>query len=236
MPNTFFRFRNFVVHQERCAMKVGTDGVLLGAWANGGASILDIGTGTGVVALMMAQRFPKASVHAIDIDDDACRQAEDNVEASPFASQVKVFKGAVQEFATRPGREHAYDAIVANPPFFENALKAPGVARAVARHNDSLPFDQLCHAVTLLMSPQGEFSAIIPFDYKQRLVEEAMKVGLVVTRECGVKTTPQKQPKRFLLAFRKAPCNECEYEEGLLETSPGVRSEWYRRITADFYL
>ena len=217
-------------------MKVGTDAVLLGAWARGGKRILDIGTGTGVVALMMAQRFPTAKVHAIDIEQDACHQAEENVLASPFSQRVLVQCVSVQRFSEDDVSNGCYDAIVSNPPFFENALRAPEKARMRARHNDSLPYDQLFLAVDKLMAPEGEFTAIIPFDYKQRLEEEAARAGMVVTRRCAVRTTPRKLVKRYLLAFRRLPFQECQEEEGLLETAPGIRSEWYRRLTADFYL
>lgn len=217
-------------------MKVGTDAVLLGAWAGGGKRILDIGTGTGVVALMMAQRFPMAQVHAIDIEQDACLQAEDNVLASPFSQRVLVRCMSVQRYAEEGACLGGYDAIVSNPPFFENALRAPGEARMRARHNDALPYDQLFQAVDKLMAPEGEFTAIIPFDYKQRLEEEAARVGMVVTRLCAVRTTPKKPVKRYLLAFRRLPLQKSHEEEGLLETAPGVRSEWYRGLTADFYL
>ena len=199
-------------------MKVGTDAVLLGAWARGGKRILDIGTGTGVVALMMAQRFPMAQVHAIDIEQDACCQAEENVSASPFSKRVLVRCMSVQQYAEGGDGNGCYDAIVSNPPFFENALKAPGEARMRARHNDSLPYDQLFQAVDKLMAP------------------EAARAGMVVTRLCAVRTTPRKPIKRYLLAFRRMPSQKCQEEEGLLEIAPGVRSEWYRLLTADFYL
>lgn len=236
MPNNFFRFRQFIIHQEKCAMKVGTDSVLLGAWAHGGARVLDIGAGTGVIAIMMAQRFPQALVDAVEIDKEACLQARDNVLHSPFAKQVSVICTPVQLFAAQGKHVGCYDSIVANPPFFENALKAPVEARSKARHNDALPFDQLFKSVVALMKKDGEFSAIIPFDYKARFEEEAALAGLVISRVCAVKTTPAKQPKRYLMAFTFPSAKECEFEEGLLETAPGVRSEWYRKLTEDFYL
>ena len=235
MPNTFFRFKKFIVHQEHCAMKVGTDGVLLGAWARGGGRILDIGTGTGLVALMMAQRFPHAQVDAIDIDADACSQAVDNVEASPFAENVKVECLSVQRMAGDERRWTAYDAVVSNPPFFENALKAPALARNRARHNDTLPYDELFAAVRRLISSEGQFSVIIPFDYRGRLEQEAALWGFHLVRRCAIRTTPAKQPKRYLLAFC-LQAGELETSEGVLEVQPGVRSEWYRQLTGDFYL
>ena len=143
---------------------------------------------------------------------------------------------SVQQYAEEGDCNGCYDAIVSNPPFFENALRAPGEARMVARHNDSLPYDQLFQAVGKMMTPEGEFTAIIPFDYKKRLEEEAARAGMVVTRLCAIRTTPRKPIKRYLLAFSRLTSQKCQEEEGLLETAPGVRSEWYRRLTTDFYL
>ncbi len=236
MPNTFFRFRQFVVHQERCAMKVGTDGVLLGAWARGGGKVLDIGTGTGLIALMMAQRFPCSFVDAVDIDPECCSQAEENVASSPFADRVAVHCCPVQSFAMDADRGGLFDAVVSNPPFFDNALRAPDASRCLARHTDSLPFADLFRAVSLCLSPEGEFSAIIPFDYKDKFVAEAAEAGLFLVRSCAVKTTPSKQPKRYLMAFGKNRQTMVETTEGVLETSPGTRSAWYAKLTSDFYL
>ena len=114
MSNSVFKFKKFAVNQDQCGMKVGTDGVLLGAWARGGNRVLDIGTGTGVIALMLAQRFPKAKITAIDIAEEACRQAKENVSASPFAHQVQVEHTSLQEFESA----ERFDCIVSNPPFF----------------------------------------------------------------------------------------------------------------------
>ncbi len=236
MPNSFFRFRQFVVHQERCAMKVGTDSVLLGAWAKGGRRVLDVGSGTGVIAMMMAQRFRNAAVDAVDIEAMACEQALENIAKSPFAGRISVFCSPIQEMASDPRFQGLYDAVVSNPPFFENALKAPEAARNMARHTDSLSFADLFGAVRRLMSPDGEFSVIIPFDYLSRLQQEAALNGLVLVRKCAVKTTPRKMPKRFLVAFRFRSVDDFEASEEVLEVSPGVRSEWYARLTADFYL
>lgn len=236
MPNTFFRFRKFIVFQDQCAMKVGTDSVLLGAWARGGHRILDIGTGTGVIALMMAQRFERSVVEAVELDASACVQAEENVARSPFAERVKVVCMPVQQMATIGEYEHCFDAVVCNPPFFENALKAPGKERNMARHTDFLPFSDLFEAVRKLMTPGGMFSVIIPFDFKDRLIEEAAIFGFMPSRICSVKTTPRKTPKRFLMEFRRVRSTDMVMEEGLLETEPGKRSEWYTALTRDFYL
>ena len=149
-------------------MKVGTDSVLLGAWAKGGRRILDVGAGTGVIALMMAQRFPQAEVMAVDIDGEACAQAVENVAASPFAGRVDVRCVAVQQLAADEAMQARFDAIVSNPPFFDNALKAKGESRLIARHTDTLPFAQLFAAVRRLLAPSGVFSAIIPFKIRVR--------------------------------------------------------------------
>ena len=217
-------------------MKVGTDGVLIGAWAKGGQRILDVGTGSGLIALMMAQRFPKARVDAIDIDTNACSQAEENVSNSPFANQVKVRCVAVQQLASYEDYQGVYDAVVCNPPFFENALKAPVKSRSVARHNDTLPFQQLFSSVARLLDKQGVLSLIIPSEYKGRIIEEAFLAGFFNTRECAVKTTPKKNPRRFLLEFSLNPKQIFEKEEQLLEISHGQRSPWYDKLTMDFYL
>ena len=236
MPNSFFRFKQFVVWQDRCAMKVGTDSVLLGAWAKGGSRILDIGTGTGVIAIMMAQRCAHARVIAVDIDPEACAQAQDNVMASPFAQQIDVRCLPVQQLAADVDCHASFDAIVSNPPFFDNALKAMGETRIIARHTDTLPFDQLFSAARKLLAPKGTFSTIIPFDYKTKFEAEAALAGFCVSRECAIRTTPRKPPRRYLLSFQVERPEEVTVEEHVLETQPGVRSQWYADITQDFYL
>ena len=128
MANDYFKFKQFTVRQDRCAMKVGTDGTLLGSWANGGESVLDVGTGTGLIALMMAQRFPCAKITAIDISNDAFLQAEENVLASPYSDRISVLNIAFQQLP-----HSIYDSIVCNPPFFENSLLCPDPERSMAR-------------------------------------------------------------------------------------------------------
>jgi tRNA1Val (adenine37-N6)-methyltransferase len=218
-----FQFKQFVIEQELCAMKVGTDGVLLGAWARGGQRVLDIGTGTGVIALMMAQRYPEAQVTAIDIDEGAVRQTLLNVETSPFTTQVVVRHEPVQE------HQGEYDAIVSNPPFFIDSLAAPDLQRNMARHTETLSYGQLMQAAYRLLTDDGEFSVVVPFDYRRRMEDEAIFVGFFPSRVCGVKTTDRKPVKRYLLAFRKHPC-QCE-EEVLT-----IGDSRYQQLTQDFYL
>lgn len=223
MSNDFFSFRQFTIRQHACAMKVGTDGTLLGAWAHGGKRILDVGTGTGLIALMMAQRFADAHVVGIDIDTDAVGQAQYNVEHSPFADRVDIVQADVD------GWQGTYDAIVCNPPFFENALVSPDAQRTMARHTDTLPYGVLMAAARRLLSDEGELSLIIPFDCKDRLESEAFLEGLFKHREWGVRTKPTKAVRRYLLSFTK-------HARGLDRGEGVIGSEWYVELTKIFYL
>ena len=244
-----FTFKQFEIQQDRCAMKVGTDGVLLGAWAEGGQRILDIGSGTGLVSLMMAQRFPEAQVWGIDIDPDACMQARENVTASPFADRVGIaccalqnlseehlMRGSEELMEMKEGEGNLFDAIVSNPPFFVNGLKNPDSKRAMARHSDSLPFSVLMKGVRRWLSDEGVFSAIVPADVLESFVSEAYCSGLSLVRQCGVKTVERKQPKRYLVAFSKRRTGMMDKCTEIMTDSEGNRSEWYAKITEEFYL
>lgn len=244
-----FTFKQFEIQQDRCAMKVGTDGVLLGAWAEGGQRILDIGSGTGLISLMMAQRFPEAQVWGIDIDPDACMQARENVAASPFADRVGIaccalqnlseehlVRGSEELMEMKEGEGNLFDAIVSNPPFFVNGLKNPDSKRAMARHSDSLPFSVLMRGVKRWLSDEGVFSAIVPADVLESFVSEAYCSGLSLVRQCGVKTVERKQPKRYLVAFSKRRAGMVDKCTEIMTDSEGNRSEWYAKITEEFYL
>lgn len=240
MANDYFEFRQFLVRQSRCAMKVGTDGTLLGAWAGmadfdrGDAPlrILDIGTGTGLMALMMAQRFPKAQITAIDIDPEAVAQATQNSMESPFFAHITVLQTDVCQYADTDG----FDIIVCNPPFFADSLVCPDEQRATARHTVNLSYEQLVDAVFRLLKPSGTFSVVIPTDCLSRLESAARLKGFFLSRRCSVKTTPKKFQKRQLIEYRKQSVTEVDISEEVLETSPGMRSPWYHQLTKDFYL
>ena len=218
-----FQFKQFTIYQDLCAMKVGTDGVLLGAWANGGKRVLDAGTGTGIIALMMAQRYPNAVVTAIDIDEGAVKQAQQNVVQSPFAQQITVLHNTLQE------HQGEYDAIISNPPFFIDSLAAPDEQRNVARHTQTLTYTELMQAAWRLLSDEGELSVVVPFDYRKRMEDEAIFVGFFPSKVCAVKTTERKPAKRYLLSFKKHPCR-CEQEQLT------IGSERYQELTKEFYL
>lgn len=223
LRKTMFRFKRFAIEQDFCAMKVGMDGVMLGAWAQGGKRILDIGTGTGLVALMMAQRYLESLVTAIDIDEGAVRQATKNVENSYFRHQIIIRKEAVQV------HEGCYDAIVCNPPFFSDSLPAPNAQRNIARHTETLTYAELMEAAHRLLDRDGELSVVVPFDYKKRMEEEAVFVGFFPHRILGLRTSPNKPAKRYFLSFVKHPVER-------QHTIITLGDETYKELTKDFYL
>ena len=226
-----FSLKQFDIKQEHTAMKVGTDGLLLGAWADGGKHILDIGTGTGLISLMMAQRFPAAFVDAIDIDADAASQAEENVLHSPFADRVSVRCVSIQNYSV----ERRYDSIVCNPPYFTHSLLSPDAKRTLARHSVALPFDELFQNASRLLSDDGRFSIVVPVDASSQIDTYAAIAGLFLVRRCLVRTTPKKQPRRMLLTFSSSPSPIVE-EEGVIQNGPSEPSEWYLNLTRNFLL
>ena len=233
MANDLFYFKQFAICQSQCGMKVGTDGTLLGAWAAGGSRILDVGTGTGLIALMMAQRFPQAKVMGIDIDAQAVVQAQQNMTASPFADRVEAVLADVRQFAPTGSR---FDAIVANPPYFDNSLQCPDSQRTMARHTTSLNYRELAVAAWQLLDDEGLFSVIVPMDGHGRMESEAVLAGFSLIRECAVKTTTRKPAKRCMMAFAKHPAACLVRCEEVLQNPDGGRSHWYDELTKDFYL
>ena len=204
-------------------MKVGTDGVLLGAWARGGGKVLDVGTGTGLIALMMAQRYPEARITAIDIDEGAVAQARQNVESAGCEDRIAVSQERVQD------HEGQYDTIVSNPPFFIDSMKAPDAQRNTARHAATLTYAELMQAAHRLLTDDGEMSVVVPFDYRKRMEDEATFVGFFPSRVCAVRTVEGKPARRYLLAFKKHPC------ERVFEQMT-IGDETYRLLTQEFYL
>jgi tRNA1Val (adenine37-N6)-methyltransferase len=221
-----------MVYHDLCAMKVGTDGVLLGAWADctRTKTILDIGTGSGLIALMLAQRS-NAQVHAIDIDENACKQAKINFENSPFSARLIVEKAAFQHWET----SLKFDLLVSNPPYFSDSLKSPDSGRSFARHNDSLLFTDLIEKSVSLMNPGGKLAIILPFDGFEVFQSSTWKNRLFLCRKTLVSSLPHKPPKRVLLEYSN---KETDYEENvlLIEKSSKIYSEEYIALTKDFYL
>lgn len=235
MSNNFFRFKQFTVFQDCCAMKVGTDGVLLGAWTNVNTCkrVLDVGVGTGLIALMLAQRNPKALIEAIDINDECVLQAQQNVARSPFAHQIDVKHQSFQEFAV--ATKMRYDLIVSNPPYFQNALKSPNHARSHARHNDSLSFIEIISKGALLLEEGGRIALILPHEFKQRIINHATTVGLFANRIANVYPLPHKPAKRLLIEFGHNE-EECVEHNLTIEVSRHQYTKEYDALTKDFYL
>lgn len=232
MSNDYFRFKQFCIHHDRCAMKVGTDGVLLGAWGCvEGRRILDIGTGTGLIALMAAQRNPEAKVWGIDIDAEAVFQARENIAESPFCSRIECILQDVLAFETG----ELFDAILCNPPFFTEDTLPDDKSRALARNNKNLPFPLLINKVAELLADDGVFSLVVPSGLVQEIVGLCLENGLHLVRRCQVHTTAQKPPRRTLLAFSRQNL-KCDEQVLCLMDKDGSRSPQYQELTNDFYL
>ncbi len=236
MSNDGFRFKQFMVRQDRTAMKVGTDGVLLGAWAGDGkpSAILDVGTGTGLIALMMAQRFPDAMIDAVEPDPDAASQAEENFSLSLWQERLKMYYGNFHGFAESCGKQ--YDLIVSNPPYFHHSLKAPAAGRTLARHDDSLPKETLLHDAVGLLGAEGQFAVILPRDHSGGFISAASGYSLFPHRVLRVRALPGKPIIREMVSF--GFINREPRKEELVIESGGrhIYSEEYKKLTKDFYL
>ena len=236
-----FTFKQFTIHQDRCAMKVGTDGVLLGAWARVEhcKHILDAGTGTGLVALMAAQRS-EAHIIAIDLDVSAVAQATENASASPWKERIEVVEADMRELShtqldTPEDNSQLFDAILCNPPFFENSLKCPDAARTMARHTDTLTFDELARSASRMLTPEGELSVIIPYDRATDMTVSAACYGLFASRQTIIVPVEGGKPKRILMAFSKQGEPHTPHTLHIRDTQRNYTEE-YRELVKDFYL
>lgn len=274
MPNHFFQFKQFTVWQDKCAMKVGTDGVLLGAWAAVSATneatnapsattqniavhnaaihnaavpsetvpssnndstlrILDVGTGTGLIALMIAQRNSRAKIDAIDIDESACIQATENIEKSPFKDRIRVIYQSFTDYVS----EKKYDLIVSNPPYFTQSLKCPDEKRSMARHNDSLPLKRLIEQTIALLSENGRIALILPTQLSEELDFIIATHKLYAVRRTDVIPVAGAPSKRFLIELAaKMQEGQIQTDTLTLETKDRKRTEQYQKFAHDFYL
>jgi len=232
-----FSFKQFSIEQDRTAMKVGTDGVLLGAWTpieNNPFSVLDIGTGTGIIALMLAQRSGAEQIDALEIDEDAYEQATDNFENSPWNDRLFCFHAGLDEFVEEP--EDEYDLIVSNPPFFSEDYKSDNEQRDLARFQDAMPFEDLIEAAALLLSENGIFSVIIPFKEEEKFLALANEYELYPLKITQVKGTPTSEIKRSLLAFSRNEITDFAVDELIIETARHIYTPEYIALTKEFYL
>lgn len=232
-----FQFKQFTIQQDQCAMKIGTDGVLLGAWTpieNNPISILDIGTGTGVIALMLSQRSTAEQIDALEIDSAAYEQAVDNFENSPWSDRLFCFHAGLDEFVEEP--EDEYDLIVSNPPFYSEDYKTESEQRDLARFQDALPFEDLIEAADLLLSENGVFSVIIPFKEEENFLALAKEMELYPIKITRVKGTPTTEIKRSLLAFSRNENSNFSTDELIIETARHIYTPEYIELTKEFYL
>ena len=239
----FFKFQQFTVWHDKCAMKVGTDGVLIGAWCplpkHKQVRVLDIGTGSGLIALMLAQRLSKTGkgfqIQGIDIDQAAVRQAVQNFKISPWTGHLTCTPCALQEF--HPAMP--YQLIVSNPPFFQNSLKNPDPARARARHTDSLSYEQLFQCAVSMLVDDGIFALIVPANVEADVLTKAAWEGLLPIRITRVHPKPKKPAKRVMIAFQRTAIvgpNPPKTSTLFIEAANAPRSEEYADLTRDFYL
>lgn len=235
MANSYFKFKQFTVKQEKTAMKVGTDGVLLGAHAKceDAFSILDIGTGTGLIALMMAQRS-SGTIDAIEIDKNAFDEAWQNIQNSDWPDKVTVFHSSFQEYTRICLKK--YQLIVSNPPFFSNSLKNEDDQKTLARHDDSLPVADLLKGVSKLLTRDGIFSVIIPATSIEEFEAEASKNKLFVNELTWIKPTPNKPVKRVIVDFSKIEGLKNESEFIIESGGRHIYSEEYKSLTKEYYL
>jgi len=228
-----FQFKHFAIKQNLCAMKVGTDGVLLGAWTKApNGNILDIGCGSGLISLMIAQRNPNTQIDAIDVDHNAFLQTTENIANSDWKENIKPHHTSLQNFNS----PHKYQLIVSNPPFFVNATKSANSSKNTARHTDELSFNDLLHHVSKLLKKEGVFSVVLPITEEVELCKIASANELFLNRICYVKPNLDKEPKRILMEFSLT--NTPVIMESLtIETEKRHHyTEEYRNLTQDFYL
>ena len=218
-------------------MKIGTDGVLLGAWApidHNPFSILDIGSGTGIIALMLAQRSHAEQIDALEIDEDAYEQAVDNFENSPWGDRLFCFHAGLDEFVEEP--EDEYDLIISNPPFYSENYKSDDSKRDLARFQDALPFEDLVEAADLLLSENGILAVIIPFKEEENFVTLAKESELYPIKITRIKGTPTTEIKRSLLAFSRNENPDLNIDELIIEIARHQYTTDYIELTKEFYL
>ncbi len=228
-----FQFKRFTIRQERSALKVGTDGVVLGAWTNveGAKRVLDIGTGTGLLALMIAQRNEEARIDAIEIDDASAEQAAENVAASRWADRIRVHRMDVRKMKS----DQKYDLIICNPPFYAGEMRSPDERVGVAKHSGELGFADLSRTVSDHLSDHGKFACIIPINREKELIALLARNSIHPSRRCELKYLEDRPAKRLLFELSRDR-KEVRPEVLVVENDPGEFTLQYRYLLKDFLL
>lgn len=241
-----FQFRHFNLDDSHATMKLGTDAVLLGVLATPTSiphRILDIGTGSGIIALMMAQRFPDAVIDAIDIDEETIQVATKNFQDSPWSQRLKAHHLSLHDFS-EGGIEHTsldnqYDLIVSNPPYFSHSLKNDNPRKRMARHDDTLPLEQLFNHSSHLLAPNGTLAVILPLEQQEPALTHACQNGLNAVKLVTIHNRPGDPAKRIVFNFQKKEAQENEAlvsEKLFMRNEDNSYSDAYIALTAEFYL
>ena len=232
-----FQFKQFNVEQDKCAMKVGTDSVLLGAWCpidNNPISVLDIGAGTGILSLMLAQRTNAKQIDSVEIDEEAYEQCVSNYENSPWSDRLFCYHAGLDELVEDP--EDEYDIIISNPPFYSEDFKTESAQRDLARFQDALPFEDLVEAADLLLSENGIFAVVIPFKEEEKFIDLCAEFELYPVKVTRVKGSHKTPIVRSLMAFKRYELSVLEADELVVEINRHEYTDDYINLTKDFYL
>ena len=228
-----FRFKQFSVDQTNCAMKINTDGVLLGAItsAENPKTILDIGTGTGVIALMLAQRFPDAQIDAVEIDLSSAETAEKNFKNSPFANRLQIYPTSIQNFWLQK-QHHSYDLIVSNPPFYLDSLTSPKENKTLSKHTELNFFEDLLQQIPDFLSTAGTFTIILPVKTAS-IIKKIADEKLFLNQEVSVFSFGNDLPHRQILSFSLNQ-TKTEHTSFTIYKSEKVYSDEYQNLLKDF--
>ena len=231
-----FKFKQFSVKQAQSAMKIGTDSVLLGAWTplNHPQSILDIGAGTGLLALMLAQRCDALTIDAVEIDEQAYIECSENFEESPWGDRLFCYHASFEEFFTE--MDESYDLIISNPPFYSTDYKTPEKARNTARFSDALPSKQLLEGVSRLLAVEGYFSVILPYSESEGFITLAATFGLFPQKITHTRGNEKSELKRSMMLFARKPLPSYPIHIFTIEKERGVYTDEYKELTKEFYL
>ena len=237
LDNKFrFQFKKFGLNDSKCAMKIGTDGVLLGAWASveGNQNILDIGSGSGLISLMMAQRS-NANICGIEIDEDAAKQSIENIKCSPWSNRITIINSDFIDWAITNNVVPKYDHIISNPPFFDNGPIAPNTSRALARHCKSLDYNQLLNRSKELLTDDGKISVISPIERENDIIFYSTIEHFFISRVTYVYSKEGGKATRSLWEFSKTKCST-QYSSIAIRNCNNNYSQDYINLTNEFYL